>query len=299
MQFARRSLWGLAVLGTLLLAVGLLIGVDRAGGIVFVSVATSVLASVFVSAVVLEREEFAQIILDLGVQRIFHDRRAEIPGRFWPSLIESTDKFFGLLGTANHGYLSTAAVEKETRDAFQAAFKKAGFMAELLWLDPENDLALHREDEEARRGTRIDTINSIMFFVRLREELGIGSDRFRLRTHTAMPTCGITWSDDRLVVVHYLTGRLNLQSPGLLLDAAAGARSKLMRALLGGGRTDPTLVEVYRNNFREVSERHAADLTPEKLKALEAMKEKLSEDAAPAKASEAELREQLGGEEGT
>jgi hypothetical protein len=296
MQFIRRSLWGLALVGALLLVVGLRIGVDRPGGVVFVSIATSVLASVFVSAIALERQEFAQVILDLGVERIFHDRRAEIPGHFWPSLIESTDNFFGLLGTANHGYLSTAAVEEETRNAFRAAFKKKSFSAELLWLDPENDLAIHREDEEHRRGTRIDTISSIEFFAGLRTELNVGADRFRLRTYTAMPTCGITWADDRLVVVHYLTGRLNLQSPGLLLDAAAGARSKLQRALLGGGRTNPTLVEVYRNNFREVSERHSQDLTPERITALGVLKETLSKDPAAAKPSEAQLREELGKE---
>jgi hypothetical protein len=43
MQFVRRSLWGLALVGGLLLAIGLIIGVDRPGGVVFVSVETSVL----------------------------------------------------------------------------------------------------------------------------------------------------------------------------------------------------------------------------------------------------------------
>ena len=65
MQFVRRSLWGLALIGALLLVLGLRIGVDRAGGVVLISIATSVLASVFVSAVALERQEFAQVILDL------------------------------------------------------------------------------------------------------------------------------------------------------------------------------------------------------------------------------------------
>jgi hypothetical protein len=297
MQFVRRSLWGLAVVAGLLLAIGLLIGVGRAGGVVLVSVATSLLASVFVSAVALERQDFAQLVLDLGVQRIFHDRRAALTGRFWPTLIQSTESFYGVLGTANHGYLTTVAVQDETKAAFRAAFKKKGFTAEILWLDPENDLAVHREDEEARRGTRIDTINSIMFFVELRRELGLPPDRFRLRTYTAMPTCGITWADDRLVVAHYLTGRLNLQSPGLLLDANSGAGSKLRRALLGGGVTDPALVEVYRSNYREVTERHATDLSDEKLESLRRLKERLSQDPAAAKPSEAQLREELVKEE--
>jgi hypothetical protein len=157
MQFARRSLWGMALVAALILIIGLRVGVDRPGGVVLVSVSTSLLASVFVSAVALERQDFAQLILDLGVQRIFHDRGAELTGRFWPSLIESTDGFYGVLGTANHGYLRTVADEDQTRAAFQTAFKKKGFRTEILWLDPEDDLAIHREDEEARRGTRVDT----------------------------------------------------------------------------------------------------------------------------------------------
>src|SRR4051812_25758548 len=178
MQFARRNLWGLALVAALALGIGLLIGVRHAGGAVLVSIATSVLASVFVAAVALEREEFAQVVLDLGVLRIFHDRRAELGGRFWPDLIESTQRFYGVLGTANHGYLTTAAVAEETRTAFETAFKKKGLQVEILWLDPEDPLASHREEEEARRSTRIDTVNSIFFFVGLREELGIPADRF-------------------------------------------------------------------------------------------------------------------------
>jgi len=236
-------------------------------------------------------------VLDLGVQRIFHDRRAALTGRFWPSLIESTESFYGVLGTANHGYLTTVAVQDETKSAFRTAFKKNGFRAEILWLDPESELAVHREDEEQRRGTRIDTINSIMFFVELRDELALAPERFRLRTYTAMPTCGITWADDRLVVAHYLTGRLNLQSPGLLLDANSGRASKLRRALVGGGGTDPALVEVYRNNYREVTERHAEDLSDPKLETLRALRDSLAQDPAAAKPSEAELREQLVQEE--
>jgi hypothetical protein len=229
------------------------------------------------------------------VRRIFHDRRAAMPDHFWPGLIRSAEHFFGLLGTANHGYLTSAAVQQETREAFQAAFKKDGFRAAILWLDPESNLARCREDEESRRGTRLDTINSIMFFSDLREQLGVPHQHFRLRTYSSMPTCGITWADDQLVVVHYLTGRLNLQSPGLLLEGTAGLMSRLGRALVGGGSTDPTLVDVYRNNFKEVDERHAKDVDAARLEHLRRLKDKLDADPASQKLSEAQLRAELGG----
>jgi hypothetical protein len=72
-------------------------------GVVLISLGTGVLASTFVAAVALEREDFAQTVLGLGVQDVFADRSRTFDNQFWRWLIETANHRFAVLGVANHG----------------------------------------------------------------------------------------------------------------------------------------------------------------------------------------------------
>ena len=128
---------------------------------------------------------------------------------------------FVVLGTANHGYLQNSdVVRQETKSALETALNRDGVQIAFLWLDPELETAKQREQEEARRTLRSDTCDAIKFFWELRKGLSPDkAERLQLRVYKALPTCGITWADDDIIVTHYLTGELNLTAPGLILQA--------------------------------------------------------------------------------
>lgn len=285
-QFRRRSLAGSVAVSALLLALGIATGPSDTFGIVAISLSTGVIASAVVAAVALEREDFAQAILDLGVQSLFQDRKSEFEDSYWLELLRSANSSFRVLGVANHGYLNDAQAQDETRQQFSQAVRDHKTI-ELLWLKPDNNPAAEMREAEEARSTRKDIVNAILFFWELRESFTPEQQqRFSLKEYTALPTCGITWADNQLVVTHYLSGRLNLRAPGFVLGSSLLRYDRFLKAVGLSQETSPPLAQVYARNYREVST-NATEITGDRIAELTAFVGTL-----PALPSESEFRSQ-------
>src|SRR3954447_3542389 len=86
-QFGRLRLTVAGTLGIVLLGAGVWADPLSRTGVVLVSLGTGVLASTVVAAIALEREDFAQSVLGLGVQEVFSDRSQTFDNHFWNWLI--------------------------------------------------------------------------------------------------------------------------------------------------------------------------------------------------------------------
>lgn len=252
-QFQRRSLISAVIAAGLLLTLGIVTGAQDTFGIVAVSLSTGILASAIVAAVALEREDFAQAISDLGVQSLFKDRKSEFEDSYWLDLLRSANTSFRVLGVANHGYLNDAQAADETRREFLQAVRHRKSI-EILWLKPDANPAADMREQEEQRSTRKDTVEAILFFWSIREGLEEGERQLlTLKEYTALPTCGITWADNQLIVTHYLSGRLNLRAPGVVLGSSLLRYDRFVKALGLSQDTSPPLARVYARNYHEVS----------------------------------------------
>jgi hypothetical protein len=249
----RQTLVVAASLAACLLVAGWFAGTDTRPGVIMLGIATSVLAAVGLAWAAIDREQFAQRILDLGVQRIFHDRLTGLESTTWTDLLGDSKREFKVLGMANHGYLSTDGARAETEEALKKALDRKKVEVEFLWLNPENDLAIAREKEEGR-ALRRDICNSIIFFWELAEKLEEDQrPRFSMREYSTVPTCGLTWADDYMVVTHYLAGELNLRAPGVVLRNSVPKYERLFARFRGGKEPKPGLAKTYSENYREIA----------------------------------------------
>jgi hypothetical protein len=287
-QFGAQRLQLAFVIGAALLAIGILLKPATAEGIVLVSLGTAILASLLVAAIALERDEFLEGVLALGVQDVFSDRR-DFTNRFWTHLVNRTDKHLRILGVANAGYARNTEIRDETMDAIRRAIVNRDVDVEILWLDPRHPLATLREEEEDIRSTRDDTIKSIEFFWSIKEQLPEPKrDRLVMKLHSAMPTCGITWSDDLLVVTHYLARRLNLDSPGFCLGPSLSLVDRLASRLRVSDVGPPKMTHVYMSNYRQIAE-DATSVTADEYAALSSLRGNMPDEGS-ARRSEAVIR---------
>jgi hypothetical protein len=297
-QFRALRLQLAVVLGAVLVAAGILADPQSPGGVVCVSLGTGVVTSALISAIVLEREEFAQTVLGLGIQDVFDDRRQAFDNEFWKSLVDHAEQHFRVLGVANHGYARNETTREDTRAGILRAIKERKVRVEFLWLNPEHALAQIREEEEGERGTRRDTVNCIKWFFALREDLADSEkDLLSLKEHSVMPTCGITWSDEVLIVTHYLAQQLNLASPGFVLGPSMSLVDRVVDLVRNAGPRRPAVTEAYISNYREIAA-SAQPITADRVTELDAFLSRLGPGEA-SRRSEAEIRITLetGGEQ--
>jgi hypothetical protein len=193
---------------------------------------------------------------------------------------------------ANHGYLSSEPAKVETQMAMRKALGQEKAEVEFLWLDPRHELAVLRENEEGKRGLRRDTCASIMFFWELREQLTPEQrKRFSMRSYEAVPTCGLSWSDDYLVVTHYLVGELNLRAPGVILRGSVPHYERLFARFRKGGSVTPDLAKRYTDNYQEIVSEWSQEIDAARIAEFQALFEELKgEDGG--KKSEADLRQE-------
>lgn len=251
-SFERRSLRLIGFIGVLLLLIGVLIKPTSTWGAVAVSIGTSLIASVIVAAYALEREAFAQALMDLGVDRLFRDRKREFDDDFWSSLVSGAHTHFRVLGAANHGYWHDEQARQDTVATLTDAIVKRSVDVEFLFLKPDGDLCRRRATEEQRDTVR-DTLMSIDRFWIFRESLDQKHQhRLVLREYDVTPSCGITWADETLLVTHYLAGRNNLGSPGLLLRSGRAAVDTLFRPV-GSSDVESPLTDIYIRNYKEIA----------------------------------------------
>jgi hypothetical protein len=107
-----------------------------------------------------------------------------------------------------------------------------------------------------------------------------------------MPTCGITWSDDLIIVSHYLAQELNLESPGLVLGPSMSLVDRLVERVRRSGKTLPEITEVYIANYRQIAS-SAQPLTAERVAYLQGKLGTWGPES-DARKSEADLRKERG-----
>jgi hypothetical protein len=290
-QLKRRALAASAGTAVAFIIIAAIVRPTTRGGAILLGLSTSMLASIVVAAVALEKNEFAETVSRLGIRTIFGNRKREVPDDWWTELLRDSRRHFRVLGTANHGYLQNSdVVRQETQSALETALGRDGVQIVFLWLDPELATAEQREKEEARRTLRSDTCDAIKFFWDFRT--GLSQDeakRLQLRVYKALPTCGITWADDDIIVTHYLTGELNLTAPGLILQATRGGLRQLLGRVIDQRINPPPLSALYMKNYEEVASDHwSTEVTDEYVVKLVAFKNSLADQTG--KQSEAELR---------
>jgi hypothetical protein len=275
------------VFGVALAAIGAALGIDCLLGVLTLGVGTSLIAAAFYTLLAEFRQEFADRLLEQGLVDLFPSRLRRFEEGFWPNLIDSTNDHYRVLGVANHGYMRREEPRQESRRALLAALER-GVVVEILWLNPERRLAADREREE-KRATRRDIVDSIDWFWNLRK--GLGEDlqaRLRLKLHAAIPSCGLTWADDRLIVTHYIAGQNNLDSPGMVLSTSALGLFRPLRRLAPGHTRRAALAQAYINTYKEV-EAQATELSETGVAAL-LLKRPTWDTGDP---SEGDLRETL------
>jgi hypothetical protein len=291
LQFKRKTL-GFAALAALLgiVLAGVFNPTHARGAAIALAVSASVLASLIVAAIALERAAIADDFAAAGVIRIFINRKQDIPDEAWARLLAGVHKHFKVLGTSSHGYLNDPTAKEETERAIREALTRPKVTVEFLWLNPESQHAKIRESEEGVRALISDTCEAIAFFYDLATSLPPKqAERVSLRVYKSLPTCGITWADDNLIVTHYLAGRLNLRAPGLILNADEPLIARALGSVWRGAQGVPPLAQAYMTNYREVaSDKWSEDIDAASVQKFRDLHAALAGQAG--KRSEAELR---------
>lgn len=252
---------------------------------------SSLIASYVFARFALVPDELTESMMALGVREIFSDRRRDLRDDFWLELLQNAKHYYQVLGTANSGY----AGDQPRRDKFGPAFLAAvrrNVVVTIIWLDPESTVAQIRDQEEGR-ATRLDTVNSIIWFWECREGLSVPErERLRLLLHGETPTCGVTWVDEQVVVINYLARTLNLEAPGMLLSTTRH-RWPVLHRLIGATPAEGALATSYTNNLRDVEAR-SRPINARDVERLETLRP--SFDTGPSQAS---IRKMLDDAEGS
>jgi hypothetical protein len=223
------------------------------GAEVTIALGTSGLAAALLAFLVFYNPQDSAGLGDEGIEQVFDDRSEHFSDEDWVNLINEASKHFIVLGTANHAYLQT---ETTLKPGLEQAIEDAlvrGVIVKFYWLDPQSPQAKLRDDEE-NRATRRDAVESMAAFLAVRDRIKAKHplrknlcDGFKLYVYCATVTCGLTISDDVMVVATYLNRYSNKHTPGLVLRQASGAEQKLLF------RGASKLFDAYMSHYRSVS----------------------------------------------
>jgi hypothetical protein len=251
-SFVRRyMLFVGGALGVVVLGVGVYADPRTRAGSALVAIGAGIFAAVVFALISLSRDDLLDRLFRQGVVEVFPSRVARCDDEYWRGLLGCVSREYRVLGVANHGYTGTAQKRKRYEQLIRAALDR-GVRIEFLWLSPTAPVARLREVEEGR-ATRSDTVKSIEFFWNLRSQFEDGvRERFVLREHEHVPSCGLTRADDQLTVTHYVPGQDNLDSPGWILTATAYPFHRRVLSFLTRQGLAAELVQVYLNTYDEV-----------------------------------------------
>lgn len=206
------------VTGMVFTLLGAYLGLTNLLGTAFLGVGTSIIGSTVFAHLALSQDDLLENMRDLGVEKILESRLRYCRDDFWADLVGGAREHYRVLGVANHGFLNTESAKKCFESRFKAALaRNPRFSIEILWLDPRSSLARRRQEEE-KRNTRLDTLESIEWFNGMKSAAATSENgRIQLRLYEETPTCGITWRDDSVVVTHYQARALNMDAPVSML----------------------------------------------------------------------------------
>jgi hypothetical protein len=250
-NIARRNTTLLAAaIGVAATAIGGSLGVASFWGVVCVGGGTALVTAAVYAWITSLREDFAETLTELGIDDVFADRHAYMRGGRWSELMRRARRHYRVLGTANHGYIRNTPTTEQTIADLRVLLSRKDLQIEFLWLAPDSEMAGLRNDQEADRDTIADTAKSIVWFWDFKRELKpVEQSRFSLKEYTDLPTCGLTWCDDEIIVSNYLAASLNLDSPGMIL-VNPSLRLGRFSTKLGKARE---LSELYEAHYQQVS----------------------------------------------
>jgi hypothetical protein len=156
-----------------------------------------------------------QKFVGMGVEDVYPSRD-DIPKHNWCDWLRSCRKSCMLLGTANNNWCRDPDFKSTLMERL-----RAGVTVKILFLDPNpgGKAIRTRAKEDKGRNTEKAVRESIKAMWEIRQELSEerkAQDRLELRVYDKTPSSGMTWVDDRfMIVTHYLAGFANLTSPAL------------------------------------------------------------------------------------
>jgi len=173
------------------------------------------MATVLVWLMTPVNEEAYEEFLSLGISKAYPSRdRVESPQ--WVKWLRSARRKCVLLGTSHSKWCTDPTFRGALEDRLRNDVNVV-----ILFLDPTGSAVEVRAKEEA---TGRDTVHEIKTAIRvlwmIRTELQPElRARLKLYVWEATPSMGVTWIDDRFMVVsHILAGSMNVTSPCLLLE---------------------------------------------------------------------------------
>jgi hypothetical protein len=183
---------------------------------ILVSVGTSLIAAAVVTYLSPVSREVYQKFVGLGISDVFPSRD-DIPKRHWCGWIRQAKHRCVLLGIANNNWCGDGDFEPSVLKAV-----RSGVELKILFLDPTGNAVKTRAIEDNRRDLAPVIRTAIRFIwneVRNKLEGEPEAQKLlQIYVYDATPSSGMTWIDDRFIVVtHYLAGFANVTSPALIV----------------------------------------------------------------------------------
>ena len=182
---------------------------------ILLSIGSSIMATVLVWLMTPTNQEAYEEFLSLGITKAYPSRD-RVDTTQWVKWLRSARRRCVLLGTSHSKWCTDA----DFKDALEDRLRNNVDVA-ILFLDPLKWAVKVRAREEAAGR---DTIHEIKTAIRVLWTIRAGllpdlQARLKLYVYEATPSMGVTWIDDRFMVVsHILAGSRNVTSPCLLLE---------------------------------------------------------------------------------
>lgn len=248
MRRSRSGTIGLA--GLLLISFGIILGFRSHAywSATLVSTGSSIVAAVMVWLMTPANEEVYEKLLSMGIRDV-HQSRDDVESSQWVRWLRSASRSCVLLGTSHSKWCTDA----EFRGALEERLRNKVNVT-ILFLDPSSPAAdLRATEEEVGRNTLNIIRSSIQILWKIRTDLPADLQRrLKLCTYRATPSMGVTWIDEKLMVVsHILAGSMNVTSPCMILEPGRyGAERK-------------GLYETYARNVKSIEENFSTPITEE------------------------------------
>jgi uncharacterized protein DUF5919 len=244
----RSRSWTILLVGVVLAAFGVIFGFSSHPYLsaILLSVGTSIVATVLVWWMGPANEQAYEEFLSLGISKAYPSRDKVEPTQ-WVKWLRAAKRKCLLIGTSHSKWCTDA----EFRDALEDRLRNDVNVA-IFFLDPTKTAAKVRAKEEAGgRNTLSEITNAIRVLWTIRSELQPApQSKLKLYVYEATPSMGVTWIDDKFMVVsHILAGSLNVTSPCLLLEPGRYHSE------------DKGLYETYARNVQSIQHEYSTEIT--------------------------------------
>ncbi len=200
---------GIGLVGTLLILVGVVLGLRTPPHLyssgILISVGCSILAAVVVSLMSPLNEKAYENFMSLGISSVYPSRR-DVEPRKWVQWLRSAKHSCVLVGIAHGNWCRDPDFEGALTERLHNNVD-----VKIFFLKPDGPAAGVRAKEDKGRDTihQIRTSIGVVWNIRktLAPEL---ASRLKLFVYEATPSMGVTWIDEFMVATHYLAGSENV-----------------------------------------------------------------------------------------